>query len=508
VPRGKKTAERKTQKRSELAEVLNRAFREQQLAKAGGRVGVAVSGGADSVALLRLLAQLRAKLGIVISAVHFNHQLRGKASASDERFVAALAHKLGMPLRVKREDIAQKAKKEKRNLEEAGRRARYSFFEGLVQEGVVDVVATAHTMDDQAETVLAHILRGTGLAGLGAIHPRAGAVIRPLLQTRRADLRKYLRALRQPWREDKTNADTKRMRARIRQKLMPLLEKKFQPLAVEHLAQLAEFAREDEAFLQKEADLRVLAFVKEEAGGMSIPTYELLQTKKQPASSRQTESALLENDVNKHLAMSKRMVRQIVKLVKPRSGQLSALHVNAVLRLASASESGKMVRLPGGLLVRRESDVLRFRAISDSESLCKRDTSRDYAYEIDLSAGWKTLPLVELSFLLHFREIDWPAEGRETSTTGTFLDRSRLRWPLMIRNWQPGDAMRPKGHQKMHTLARLLNEKSVSRWDKAHWPVLTCGGKLAWARGLEASVEFATSPETRRAVWIVEEPIL
>ena len=142
-----------------------------------------------------------------------------------------------------------KARREKLNLEDAARRARYGFFAQLVEDGSVTRVAVAHTADDQAETVLAHILRGTGLAGLGGIHPVAGHIVRPLLQTRRAELRAYLRSKKQTWREDATNQDTARTRARIRKKLLPLLEREFQTRVVEHLASLAKLARADEQFL-------------------------------------------------------------------------------------------------------------------------------------------------------------------------------------------------------------------------------------------------------------------
>ena len=212
-------------------------------------MGVAVSGGADSVALLMLLLELREKLGIVVSVAHLNHKLRAKASDADEKFVAGLAAKHGLAFHVKSVNVAPLAKREKANLEDAGRRARYEFFAMLVEEGKVDRVAVAHTADDQAETVLAHILRGTGLAGLGGIHPRTECVVRPLLGVRRVELRTYLRAKKQKWREDATNQDTERTRARIRKRLLPLLEKQFQGGVVKHLSSLAEFAREDESFL-------------------------------------------------------------------------------------------------------------------------------------------------------------------------------------------------------------------------------------------------------------------
>src|SRR5207249_5121124 len=206
---------------------------------------------------------LRSKLGIVLSVVHFNHKLRGRASDADEEFVASLAAKYKLEFHSSSADIAKKAKKERANLEDAARRARYDYFRSLAQSGACTRIAVAHTADDQAETVLAHLLRGTGLTGLGGIHPVAGRVIRPLLNVRRSELRRFLRAQKQTWREDATNRDTKRMRARIRKKLLPLIEKQFQPAIVEHLAALAELAREDEAFLDAIAEERASLLVQE-----------------------------------------------------------------------------------------------------------------------------------------------------------------------------------------------------------------------------------------------------
>src|SRR5262249_30457587 len=157
-----------------------------------------------------------------------------------EKFVAKLAAKHSLDFHVARADVAAKAKRDKANVEETARRERYAFFDRLVAAGHVTKIAVAHTVDDQAETVLAHILRRTGIAGLGGIHPVAGNVFRPLLQFRRAELRAYLRASKLTWREDATNRDTTKTRARIRKKLIPLLEKNFQSAVVEHLASLAD----------------------------------------------------------------------------------------------------------------------------------------------------------------------------------------------------------------------------------------------------------------------------
>jgi len=507
VPRAKKRTKAKSKKRSELAEKLNRVLRKRGLVKAGERVGVAVSGGADSVALLQVMLELRPALGIVLVVVHFNHQLRGRASDADEKFVKRLAERHGFEFVSDRADIAGRTNHERGNLEDVARRARYAFFEKLQGAGRVTKVAVAHTADDQAETVLAHILRGTGLSGLRGIHPQTPVVFRPLLEVRRKELRTYLKALKQTWREDATNRDTTRTRARIRKKLLPFLEKDFNPGVVEHLCQLAELAREDEAYLGKQVDLQVDILAEREPGGMRIPTFELLHARKQSVASELRGPSAFEI-AGSNLALSKRMVRRLVEIVKPRSGQLSASHVNRVLELAAQKESGKITRLPGGIEVRREKSLLRFRAVTETQKSGEATDPSEYAWKIDLRNGQAELRLVELSCLLHFREIDWPAEGGETREIGAVLDLARLRQPLIVRNWKPGDRMRPRGHRKAHSLARLLNEQSISRWDKKKWPVLESSEKVAWVRGLAESEEFAAGPETRRAVLISEEPLL
>src|SRR6201999_4365761 len=180
---------------SRLALVLRDAIRRgaygQPFFRAGDTVGVAVSGGADSVALLLLLLELRHELEIVICVVHLNHQLRGRAADRDEKFVASLAKHHRLDSFIARVDVAAQAKREKSNIEDAARRARLDYFAALVKQGNVARIATAHTADDQAETVLAHILRGSGLAGIAGIHPVNGSVVRPLLGIRRAALRVY-----------------------------------------------------------------------------------------------------------------------------------------------------------------------------------------------------------------------------------------------------------------------------------------------------------------------------
>jgi tRNA(Ile)-lysidine synthase len=481
-------ADQRSQLRARILDRLNK----QKLLRPGDRVGVAVSGGADSVALLHLLLELREKLGVVLSVVHFNHKLRGKASDADEQFVAKLAVNHGLEFHTASVHVAKKAKKERANLEDTARRARYDYFNSLVKSGALTRIAVAHTADDQAETVLAHILRGTGLTGLGGIHPVAGPIIRPLLKTRRAELRAYLRAKKQKWREDATNRDTTRTRARIRRKLLPLLEKQFQPAIVEHLTTLADLAREDESFLEAVVERRTAELVQKCGEGLRIGAIDLLE----PLSSAEEAQAL-----------SKRLVRHIVKSLKPRSGQLGAGHVNAVLELARHGQSGTSLPLPGGVEVRRERDALAFHAVEKENAGSAPSKLREFEYNIDLVHGPEEVRVPELGCVFRFRVIDWPAKRAETSRDGAVLDRDRLRFPLMLRNWRSGDRMRPLGHRSAHKLKRLLNEKHVSRWARDGWPVLTSGGILAWARGFHVAAEFAADERTRAGMVIAEEAL-
>ena len=461
---------------------------------------MAVSGGADSVALLLLLLELREKLGIVLSVVHFNHKLRGKASDADEKFVAELAEKHGLEFHSASADVAKKAKRERANVEDAARHARYEFFRQLVDQDHMDRVAVAHTADDQAETVLAHILRGTGLAGLGGIHADPYPLVRPLLNVRRAELRNYLKTRRQSWREDRTNNDTSRTRARIRKKLLPLLEKQFNLEAVAHLRNLAELARRDEAFLSALARMRSEDLGQKEADHWRITVANLLRPF--PGSLFNVENTKFEGKPLRH-AVSARMVRQLVDGVKVRKGELSAEHVEKVMDLALTPSSGKELPLPGGVQVLRDRDTLVFRSGPSQPA----GTAREFSYNIVLSCGTQDLRVPELGCVFRLRVIDWPPTGEENNKREMVLDRERLCTPLVLRNWRPGDRFRPSGHQNAHKLKRLLNEKHVSRWEREGWPVLTSGEALVWARGFPVAAEFAADDGTRSGIVIAEEEI-
>jgi len=528
-----------------LAQRLQDCVRRSGLLRAGERVGVGVSGGADSVALLLLLVGLRKSLGITLGVLHFNHKLRGRAADADEKFVAALARKYKLPFYSASAAVKAIAESDKANLEATARRLRYVFFARCASERQLDKIVVAHTADDQAETVLAHILRGSGLAGLGGIHPQMDKIVRPLLSVSRGDLRLYLKAYKQTWREDASNRDTTKMRARIRKKLIPLLQKEFQPRVVEHLVSLADHAREDQALLQGLAGARLRRCMELIPGGVRIGATDLLEVNPEGMPDSHTgvygasrkmsgrdESSVVDKD-SSDLAeagltgLGGRMVlliigglkRTRVNVVNGRAGagEIGAKHVLQVLELARHGRTGALLVLPGDIEVRRQRDALEF--------CCKANMAtppRDYEYKIDSLPSLTAIRVPELGCAFRFRVIDWHAQRGETRLLGGVLDEARLNFPLTLRSWRYGDRFCAAGHTKPEKLKRLFAERGIDRWARAGWPVIASGkhggsekndadesrDDLAWSRAFGASAKFAANERTKTGIVIVEEKLL
>ena len=490
------------------------------MVRAGETLGVAVSGGADSVALLRLLFELRDRLGIRLVVLHFNHQLRGLESEADQRFVEEVAAGHSLMCEVGAGDVREAARSKGWNLEDAARRLRYAFFDERVQQGIVARVAVAHTADDQAETVLAHVLRGTGIAGLAGIHPVRGAIVRPLLEIRRQELREYLAARGQAWREDASNEDTTRLRARIRHRLLPFLAQDFQPQIVAQLCRLASIARDQEAFWGAYVDAAFRSKARrEESGAIAIRVADL----KEPIGSALLDGARAAHagESGVSTALSRRLVRRIYQELRGDRMGLTARHTDQVLRLAQASTDGKRhaaisasgreTHLPG-VRVEREFETLRFflAPAAPLEAAWHRAGARceaaRFAYSIELEGRRPVeIAVPEIGRRVRLKSVDWPQSTRETTVGQVALDWDRLRAPLVVRSWLPGDCFRPFGRRNVRKLKRLLLESRIPFRDRAGWPVVTSAGSIVWARGFPVAAEFAAAAETEIGVLIEEE---
>jgi tRNA(Ile)-lysidine synthase len=427
-------------------------IRKRELLRAGDRIGVAVSGGADSVALLRLLLELRLEIGFILSVVHFNHKLRGVESDEDERFVAQLAQRHELGLHTESGEVAAYATEKHRSLETAAREMRYQYFRRLLREGTLNRIATGHTLDDQAETVLLKIVRGAGSRGLAGVHPRLSvpsspfpepSIIRPLLGTRRRELEPYLLDLGQSWREDRSNRDLRHMRNRVRHGILPRLERYLNPAVREALAETAEISRAEEEYWEREVS-RALPLVWGEGLRLSVLT-------------------------DLPLALRRRLVRAAGESLGFR---LDFRHVEEILAL-SAKGDGTSTVLPHGWVVSRTKGELRFE--SDAE------TAKDYEYCLSVPGSVEVRETQS-----RFEAVSVPGNAAEGYNPGDLLDATLLAAELKVRNWRPGDRFWPAHTKAAKKIKELLQERQVTGPERKLWPVVVSGTDVVWVRGFPA----------------------
>ena len=456
--------------------------------KAGMRLAVGVSGGADSVALLRALAARAAELGLVLSVAHLHHGLRGAEADADLEFVRELAGRLGLHFHEARVDTAAEAAalggKRAETIEEAARRVRYAWFRGLMVSRVpkgeghgaprassqnVDAVATAHTLDDQAETVLAKFLRGAWTEGLSGIHPVVefpeGRVVRPLLGTTRAEVEAYLKALGQEWREDSTNLHVTFTRNRIRHELLPLLEG-WNPRLKEHLAQMAELARDEEAWWDAETG--------RQAAGV------ILEGKPVRGGGRAASEGL-GLDLARLGTLDPAVQRRVIRRAAGKLGFAPDFSGTEALReLALGGRAGQQCELAGGLRAERTHRELRITAAPDRESGPESGVPGEVRIPVPgegESAGFGVRVRID-------------TESGQPSAIS--------RQHAVLRVWKAGDRVHLRHSAAPKKVKEVLERLKVTGADRAHWPVLELNGRILWMQGV------VVEPEPGLAVTITE----
>ncbi|HEV2687917.1 MAG TPA: tRNA lysidine(34) synthetase TilS [Bryobacteraceae bacterium] len=442
----------------------------------GTRVGVAVSGGADSVFLLHALRELAPRWEIRLSVVHIEHGIRGAASLADAEFVRQLADSFQLPFHIHHANVPAIDDNE----EQAARQVRLDFYAELLASVKLDRIATGHTRNDQAETVFYRILRGSGLAGLAGILPvtREG-VVRPLLEIDRSEIEAWLRDRNIGWREDATNQDRSYARNRLRHEVLPALRENFNPRLDEALSNMAALAQDEERYWQSE-----LTRLQPSAAGHQPLILETSHIAAAPP------------------AVARRLIRRAIEHAKGDLRQIDFAHVERVLEMARSEEGHDRVQLPG-LDIIRSFGWMRLAPLKPANARKERDFSLPLA-----APGSVELPGSSARITLQVLE---KAEyGEPYATVGNELDWQRLRPApdalpsLELRNWRPGDQYRRVGKSKDEKIKFLFQEARVPLWERRDWPIITYEGTILWTRRFGAAADFAAGPSTRVVLQVRE----
>jgi tRNA(Ile)-lysidine synthase len=435
------------------------------------RIGIAVSGGADSVALLRFFHHLANQTGFELVVLHVNHQLRGTESDADARFVSKLAQTLNVPF-----EAAELPLSGDQNREQEARDLRRAWFRNRMSALQLDRVALGHTASDQAETVLYRFLRGAATAGLSAIRPvTEDGFIRPFIECTRDEVREQLAA--GDWREDRSNQDLAFDRNRIRHQLLPYLRDNWNPQIEHSLSTTAEWAQEEEAYWRT----IVHNLAREH---LSSPYGESAQIC--------TTGALNALPV----AAARRLIRHAIEQIRGDLRSIEFAHIERIRALAAQPEGSGRIQIPG-VDIMRSFGWLRFAEPNAYSG------DRHFSAQVTVP-GEIVLP--ESSSVLIIREV-LPERASESlyNEMSRCVDGDRLPGSIELRTWQPGDQFRPVGKLSEVKLKTLFQEAKIPLWERRTWPVLAIGDSIVWTRNFGAAADFAAGPDTSRPVSITEQ---
>ncbi|MGP8243145.1 MAG: tRNA lysidine(34) synthetase TilS [Bryobacteraceae bacterium] len=437
----------------------------------GQKVGVAVSGGADSVALLAVLRELAPRFGLSLRVLHLDHGLRGEESHGDAEFVRELAASWGLPAVIETARMPAEG-----NLEEAARKARLGLFRRQMAGGAVDRVALGHTRSDQAETVLFRLLRGSGSAGLAAIRPvTASGLVRPLIDVERSEIRAWLRDRSLAWREDSSNRDPSFARNRIRHELLPKLSADWNPALEATLARTADWALAEESYWRAEIARLAEALFTRRGGSIVLRADRL--------------AAL-------PLAVARRLVRRSVEEVKGDLRGVDFEHIQAMVDLACASQGRGRVEARGVEAV-RSLDWLRF---------APSHLSRP-AWRLPVSAPpcvVRPAPGLAISLELAENRDTFDKDDSVYNVRMDCLDWRSVSGPLELRSWLPGDRYHCAGCSGEEKLKTLFEKFRIPLWERWEWPVLTAGSTILWTRRFGPSMAAATGAASQIVLRIRE----
>jgi len=463
-----------------LIQQVKQTIKEWKMLSGGQTVVAAVSGGADSVVMLHLLLELSEELGLRIIAAHMDHGLRGEESRRDHDFVKGLAKRLGL------EFVSKRLKKgELKGLggspQEAARVKRYAFFSDVALKYKAQKVALGHTSDDQAETVIMRLLKGSSLSGLSGIPPVRGVFVRPLIQTSRASVEEHAREQGIAFVTDSTNLTIKYLRNRVRLELLPKLAKEYNPSIKETLARTALVLSSDDDFIEKAAIKAFGAALIEQRAGIAV--FDRGKLKRM------------------HRALSARVFLASVHSLGV-EGELGSLHVDAFFGIMNGRRPNASISLPGGAGARREYG----RMIVEAGLPVK---PRADALISGLALALPGLTLIEGIGLIEAKLLKPPKKFTTGRGTAWFdYDALQECGPVTVRQARPGDRIAPFGMEGHRKLKDIFIDSKVPLIERKRTPVVSVGKEVVWLAGLRQSSRFSVGAKTRRALRLdfIKEP--
>ncbi len=466
---------------------VRRTIAEYEMAAPGAAVLVGVSGGPDSVALLHVLLCLAPEYGWRLAVAHLNHGLR-PAADDDAGFVAALAAKLKLDCHLQKKDVAGFCARRRLSLEEAGRLARYAFFEDVAVRHGFDKIALGHQADDNAELVLMFILRGSGSLGLAGIPPvRAKRIIRPLIRLSRREILEVLEAAALAFVTDRSNRDSRFMRNRIRNQLMPRLRDSCNPRVSAALNRLAEIQRQEHLWIEEVADA-------------------LYRDARLPAPAGTLRLSL--SRLARHpVAAQRRILRKAIGDIKGDLRRISFAHVKSATDLLAPGRRRGRLTLPQGLVVERSADIVKI-SLSDAPARPKPGVGADGRpasfYHIVGKPGAEpvTVAIAETGCRIVFSTVSVQAavDCRQAGQGVAFFDMNRLSFPLTLRSIRAGDRFRPFGLRGSQKISKYFVDHKVPREKRPTCPVLLSRGRIIWLVGHRTADDCGLTPGTQDVV--------
>ncbi len=439
----------------------------------GDGVLVAVSGGADSICLLHILNKLKERYNLKLYVAHVNHMLRGEASENDARYVEEFSNKLGIPVYIKKVDIQMISKKKRVSEEVAGRQERYSFFSQIAKQVGAHKIAVAQNKNDQAETMLMRLIRGTGLDGLSSIKPiRKDGIIRPLLDVERVEIEQYCSRNQLLPRMDETNLEPIYTRNKIRLDLIPYIKKEHNPNFVQAAAITSKIIREDNDFIEQYV-------------------YDIMQ--QQIIKIDNTIEMPIEFLMKQHIAIRKRILRKAIEMLKGNVYNIEYKHIEEILQMLNKKHTGLSLDLPSDMGVR-----IAYNKLYILNHSSKRIKKFIYPLEMDESNYCKELDIAIKMRVIEAKDV----KNISTSSFVKMFDYHKVNAPIYIRNRLPGDRFVPLGMEGTKKLKDFFIDLKVPRHQRDYVPLLATADDILWVIGYRINEKFKCSSDTDKALVI------